>query len=83
MTTWAPYKQTICLINYMCDCHITDRVQEGMRELESLKDKRDVNICAILTLILAHKKARNVGKLEQEKYTHNNVTEVFINEVKY
>ena len=40
----------------------SDRVQEGMRELEMLKDKRDVNLCSTMALILAHKKSRSVGK---------------------
>ena len=41
---------------------VTDRVQEGMRELEQLKDKRDVNICSIMALIFAHKKCKSLGK---------------------
>ena len=41
-----------------------DRVQESMRELDVLKDKRDVNLCSTMALILAHKKGRSIGKLE-------------------
>lgn len=40
-----------------------DRVQEGIRELEPLKDKRDINLCTTMALVLAHKKAKTVGKL--------------------
>lgn len=40
---------------------MTGRVQEGMRDLEVVKDKQDVNLAATLALILAHKKSRNVG----------------------
>jgi tetratricopeptide repeat protein 21B len=39
-----------------------DRVQEGIRELEILKDKRDVNLCSTMALMLAHKKGNSVGK---------------------
>lgn len=38
-----------------------DRVQEGMRELDTLKDKRDVNLCATMGLILGHKRSRVIG----------------------
>lgn len=38
-----------------------DRTQESMRELDLLKDKRDVNLCSTMALILAHKKSRGVG----------------------
>ncbi|KAJ8306896.1 hypothetical protein KUTeg_014980 [Tegillarca granosa] len=56
-------------INYFCReryyCHMENaaseglqkyrRVQEGIRELDLLKDKRDVNLCSIMCLMLAHK----------------------------
>ena len=54
LTSVMIYKQYICL----------DRVQESMRELDVLKDKRDVNLCSTMALILAHKKGRSIGKLE-------------------
>ncbi|KAH9507420.1 Tetratricopeptide repeat protein 21B [Bulinus truncatus] len=37
---------------------LQNRVQEGMRELDLLKDKRDVNLCATMALMLAHKKSQ-------------------------
>ena len=40
----------------------TDRVQEGIRELDMLKDKRDINLCATMALMFAHKKSHNVGQ---------------------
>ncbi|PVD35924.1 hypothetical protein C0Q70_02893 [Pomacea canaliculata] len=39
-----------------------DRVQEGIRELDILKDKRDVNLCSIMALMFAHKKSPNVDR---------------------
>ena len=39
-----------------------DRIQEGMRELDFLKDRRDVNLCSTMALMLAHKKGNTVGK---------------------
>lgn len=32
-----------------------------MRELDVLKDKRDVNLCSTMALMLAHKKGNLVG----------------------
>ena len=50
---------------------ISDRVQEGMRELEPLKDKRDINLCTTFALVLAHKKAKTVGLSEIKlKFLH-------------
>ncbi|XP_074652535.1 tetratricopeptide repeat protein 21B-like [Tubulanus polymorphus] len=37
-----------------------DNLQEGMRELELLKDKIDVNLCSLMALIIAHKKCKTV-----------------------
>jgi len=37
------------------------RVQEGMRELDVLKDKRDVNLASTMTLMLGHKYSQTVG----------------------
>lgn len=42
-------------------CMFSDRTQEGMRELEQLRDKRDVNLCSVMALMLGHKKAKVVG----------------------
>ena len=39
-----------------------DRDQEGIRELEVLKDMRDLNLASIMCLIFAHKKSKMVGK---------------------
>ncbi len=44
-------------------CFIGDRASEGMRELEGLKSKRDLNLCSIMALMFAHKQARSVGEL--------------------
>ncbi|KAK6970975.1 Tetratricopeptide repeat protein 21B [Biomphalaria glabrata] len=41
---------------------LQNRVQEGMRELEILKDKRDVNLCATMALMLAHKKSQTMDR---------------------
>lgn len=38
------------------------RIQEGMRELELVKDKRDVNLCSALALIFAHKKCKTIDR---------------------
>ena len=42
-----------------------DRTQEGMRELEILKDMDDVNISSILALLAAHKSSKHQGIGEQ------------------
>jgi len=34
-----------------------------MRELDILKDKRDVNLCSTMALMLAHKKANSIGNV--------------------
>ncbi|BFZ22635.1 hypothetical protein BsWGS_25674 [Bradybaena similaris] len=41
---------------------LQNRVQEGMRELEFLKDKRDINLCSIMALMFAHKKAQTMDR---------------------
>ncbi|CAG5135745.1 unnamed protein product, partial [Candidula unifasciata] len=41
---------------------LQNRVQEGMRELELLKDKRDVNLCSTMALMFAHKKAQTMDR---------------------
>lgn len=41
---------------------LQDRIQEGMRELDFLKDKRDVNLCSTMALMLAHKKGNTVDR---------------------
>ncbi|GFN94695.1 tetratricopeptide repeat protein 21b-like [Plakobranchus ocellatus] len=55
---------------------LQNRVQEGMRELDMLKDKRDVNLCSTMALMFAHKKSRAPdreavqeldGKLKEER----------------
>lgn len=38
------------------------RIQEGIRELDVLKDKRDVNICSKLALMFAHKHSQSVDR---------------------
>lgn len=44
---------------YLC---CVDRVQEGMRELDPLKDKADINLGATVALLYGHKKSRTVGE---------------------
>ncbi|XP_052258735.1 tetratricopeptide repeat protein 21B-like isoform X2 [Dreissena polymorpha] len=41
---------------------LQDRVQEGIRELDILKDKRDVNLCSTMALMLAHKKVQSADR---------------------
>lgn len=36
-----------------------------MRELDVLKDKRDVNLAATMTLMLGHKYSQTVGMLDR------------------
>lgn len=38
-------------------------VQEGIRQLESIKNKQEVSLCAMMALIYAHKKSPNPGML--------------------
>ncbi|XP_033124188.1 tetratricopeptide repeat protein 21B-like [Anneissia japonica] len=38
------------------------RLSEGMRDLESLKDKADVNICSTMALMYAHKRMKTVDR---------------------
>nr|XP_034328663.1 tetratricopeptide repeat protein 21B isoform X7 [Crassostrea gigas] len=38
------------------------RIQEGIRELDVLKDKRDVNICSTMALMFAHKHSQSVDR---------------------
>ena len=40
----------------------SDRLAEGMRELETILDTRDVVLCAPLLLIYAHKRCKTIGK---------------------
>ena len=49
------------------DHFFSDRIQEGMRELDFLKDKRDVNLCSTMALMLAHKKGNTVGRSPNNK----------------
>ena len=39
----------------------SDRVQEGIRDLEVLKDKRDINLCSTIALMFAHKRSSSLG----------------------
>ena len=39
-----------------------DRLAEGMRELETILDKRDMVLCAPMLLIYAHKRCKTIGK---------------------
>ena len=37
------------------------RVQEGISDLEVIKDKRDINVCSLLALTHAHRLCKTVG----------------------
>jgi len=37
------------------------RVQDSLRELETLSNKADINLCSLLVLIHGHRKAKSVG----------------------
>lgn len=39
-----------------------DHVQEAIQELEQVKDKKDVSLCALMALIYAQKKRPNPGR---------------------
>lgn len=60
--TGANCKIRVNKINFINESLCKDRVQEGIRELEILKDKRDVNLCSTMALMFAHKKSPNVGE---------------------
>lgn len=38
-------------------------IQEGIRQLESIKNKQEVSLCTMMALIYAHKKSPNPGML--------------------
>lgn len=38
-------------------------IQEGIRQLESIKNRQEVSLCAMMALIYAHKKSPNPGIL--------------------
>ena len=41
---------------------VSDRISEGMRELDAIRDKRDVILCTTMALMYAHKRCKTVGK---------------------
>eukprot|EP00057_Strongylocentrotus_purpuratus_P033961 XP_793431.3 PREDICTED: tetratricopeptide repeat protein 21B [Strongylocentrotus purpuratus] len=41
---------------------LEDRLSEGMRELESIRDKPEVTLCTTMALMYAHKKSKNVDR---------------------
>ncbi|XP_046549679.1 tetratricopeptide repeat protein 21B-like [Haliotis rubra] len=41
---------------------LQDQTGEGMRELDMLKDKRDVNLCSTMALMFAHKRSQTVDR---------------------
>ena len=44
----------------MCVC-MSGRVQDSLRELETLSNRSDVNLCSLLALVHGHRKAKSVG----------------------
>ena len=53
----------VCVCVCVCVCALsTDQIPEGIRELESLLDKRDLVVCAPLLLVHAHKRCKLVGQ---------------------
>ena len=45
-----------------------DQLPEGMRELETLLEKKDLVVCAPLLLVHAHKKCKIVGEFKHLWY---------------
>ena len=41
---------------------ISDRLAEGMRELEGIKDKPDLVLCTTMALMYSHKRCKTVGR---------------------
>ena len=44
-----------------------DRLAEGMRSLQTIKDKRDVILCSSMALVYAHKRCSTIGKKNTSK----------------
>lgn len=42
--------------------YLKDNVQEAIQELEQVKDKKDVSLCALMALVYAQKKRPNPGR---------------------
>ena len=56
-------RRCVCVCVCVCVCALsTDQIPEGIRELESLLDKRDLVVCAPLLLVHAHKRCKLVGQ---------------------
>lgn len=45
-------------------------IQEGIRQLESIKNKQEVSLCAVMALIYAHKKSPNPGMVMKKILLH-------------
>lgn len=54
---------------------LEDRLAEGMRSLQTIKDKRDVILCSSMALVYAHKRCSTIGKKKTPR-KNNNVTYV-------
>lgn len=50
--------------------YLLDHVQEAIQELELMKDKRDVSLCALMALVYAQKKRSNPGRHGELTYSH-------------
>ena len=40
---------------------VSGRIQEGISDLDLIKDKRDVNVCSLLALSYAHRMCKTIG----------------------
>lgn len=45
-------------------------IQEGIRQLESIKNKQEVSLCTMMALIYAHKKSPKPGMLIKTVLRH-------------
>lgn len=42
---------------------VSGRIQEGISDLDMIKEKRDVNVCSLLALSYAHRMCKTVGNV--------------------
>ena len=50
------------LVDIRFNISILDNLTEAIQELESVKDKRDVILCSLMALVIAHKRSKNSDK---------------------
>ena len=49
---------------------MSGRVQDSLRELETLSNKADINLCSLLALLHGHRMAKSVGMLFGFRFIH-------------